>query len=90
MPRTKTIGKKYQPPKVVLEEHKEFLTKIGLALQKLRNQKELSILSLCKETGLSRNSYSQMEKGLIYFSLLNLLTVLHYHNCSPEDFFKSL
>jgi len=73
MSAKKSLSKKYQPPKVVLAEHKEFMTRIGLALQNLRKQKDLSILSLCRETGLSRNSYSQMERGNIYFSLSNLL-----------------
>lgn len=80
----------YQPPKEVQPEHHEFLRSIGNKLQELRNNKKLSSSGLAKQLGISRNAYSQMEKGKTYFYLLNLLKVLDFHNKSATEFFKEL
>ncbi len=83
-------NKNWQPPKKVLPEHSEFLSCIGNELKRLREKKGLSISKLCKELSISRNSYSLMENGEVYFSMENFLQVLQYHKISPIKFFKRL
>ncbi len=80
------IKKKYQPPKEIRPEHQEFLLNLGMKLQKLRNIESIS--ALAKKVGISRNAYSQMEQGKVYFNLFNLMLVLTYHKKSASDFFK--
>lgn len=80
----------YQPPKEVKPEHHEFLLTIGNKVQELRKNKNLSSSGLAKQLGISRNAYSQMEKGKTYFYLLNLLKVLDFHNKAATEFFKEL
>ena len=82
--------KNWQPPKDVLPEHSDFLSGIGSELKRLREKKGLSISKLCKELSISRNSYSLMENGEVYFSMENFLQVLQYHKISPIKFFKRL
>ena len=81
---------KYQPPKPVLPGHKAFLEKVGKKFKDLRDEKNIGISSLAKELSISRNSYSLMERGEIYFSTSNLFKILDYYKLSPEDFFKEL
>jgi transcriptional regulator with XRE-family HTH domain len=83
-------SQKYQPPKPVSPSHKAFLEKIGNKLKTLREERNLTISFLEAELGISRNSYSLMERGQIYFSTSNLLKILDYYKLSPEDFFKEL
>jgi transcriptional regulator with XRE-family HTH domain len=83
-------SQKYQPPKTVLPSHKIFLEKVGANLKALREGKNVSIASLADEVEISRNSYSLMERGQIYFSTSNLFKVLDYYKLSPEDFFREL
>ena len=82
--------KKYQPPKEIKSEHKELMIKIGLKLEELRKDKQISSSGLAKEIGISRNAYHQMEIGNVYFNLLSLLQVLNYHQVSLPDFFNTL
>jgi len=81
---------KYMPPKAVKQEHKEFLKKVGLTLQELRKMKNVSASALAKDVGISRNGYSQMERGLVYFHLQKFLQVLDYHKITAIDFFKDI
>jgi len=81
---------KYQPPKTVLPSHKAFLEKVGKKFKDLRDEKNISIASLAGELEISRNSYSLMERGKIYFSTSNLLKILDYYKLSPKDFFREL
>jgi len=83
-------SQKYQPPKPVLPSHEAFLKKIGKKLKSLREERNLTISFLETELGISRNSYSLMERGLIYFSTSNLLKILDYYQLPAEDFFKDL
>jgi DNA-binding XRE family transcriptional regulator len=82
--------KKYHPPKEIRPEHQEFMIKLGIKLQNIRNEKHISISHLSSELGISRNSYSQMEKGRVYYNFLNLLQVLDYHKIPASEFFKEL
>ncbi len=81
---------KYQPPKPVSPGHRVFLEKIGNKLKTLREERNLTISFLETELGISRNSYSLMERGKTYFSTSNLLKILDYYGLSPEDFFREL
>ena len=82
--------KKYQAPKEICPEHQEFLTNIGLGLQSLRKEKNISISHLSDTLGISRNKYAQMEEGRLYFNLLSVLQVLDYYHVNPENFFKKI
>ena len=82
--------KKYQAPKKVCPEHQEFLTNIGLGLQALRKEKNISISHLSDTLGISRNKYAQMEEGRLYFNLLSVLQILDYYHVNPENFFKKI
>ena len=89
--QTTLSEKKYQPPKKVLSEHKEFMGRIGLKLKSLREENGLSSSALAKKVGISRNNYHQMEEGNIYFNFLSLLKIISYYKeITPEDFFKHL
>lgn len=81
---------KYQPPKSIRAEHQQFMLIIGLKLQELRKNNNISISLLSKELGISRNAYSQMESGKVYFNFLSVLQVLDYFQISPSDFFSEL
>lgn len=84
------IKKKYQAPKVISPEHQEFLTNIGLGLQAIRKEKNISISHLKDALKISRNKYAQMEEGKLYFNLLSILQVLDYYGVNASDFFKKL
>jgi len=84
------MSQKYQPPKPVSPSHKEFLGKIGDKLKTLREERNLTISFLETELGISRNSYSLMERGKTYFTISTLFKILDYYKLSPEDFFKDL
>ena len=81
---------KYQPPKPVSPGHRAFLEKIGNKLKTLREERNLTISFLETELGISRNSYSLMERGKTYFSTSNLLKILDYYGLEAESFFKDL
>lgn len=73
-----------------MPEHQELMTKIGLKLQELRKVNKLSVSGLAAEVGISRNSYSQMENGRVYFHFEKLLLVLQYHKKDALEFFNEL
>jgi len=81
---------KYQPPKAVSPGHRAFLEKIGNKLKFLREERNLTISFLETELGVSRNSYSLMERGKTYFTTSTLFKILDYYKLSPEDFFREL
>jgi transcriptional regulator with XRE-family HTH domain len=83
-------SQKYQPPKPVSPGHRAFLERIGSKLKTLREERNLTISFLETELGISRNSYSLMERGLIYFTTSTLFKILDYYKLSPEDFFREL
>ena len=90
-PKTvKNAPKAYQPPKPILPEHQKFMTNVGNNLMELRKTRNISVLELSKQTGISRNAYTQMESGTSYFNLLKFFTVLEFYKISPIDFFKKM
>ncbi len=84
------IKKKYQPPKKVKPEHKKLMLKVGRKLEILRKDKKISASKLSMEIGISRNTYSNMEYGKVYFNILTLLQVLDYYKVSSFEFFNDL
>jgi DNA-binding XRE family transcriptional regulator len=82
--------KKYQPPKQIMPEHAEFMSRVGIKLQGMRQEKNHSISFLSRDCGISRNAYSQMELGTVYFSLSNLMKILDYYGLDAMDFFRDL
>jgi hypothetical protein len=82
--------KKYQPPKDISPEHQAFLTDIGLRLQSIRKEKNISITHISSALKISRNKYAQMEEGRLYFNLLSILQVLDYFHVDASDFFHDL
>ncbi|WP_394701139.1 helix-turn-helix domain-containing protein [uncultured Draconibacterium sp.] len=82
--------KEHSPNKVILHEHKEFISAIGKKLKQLRTERKLSIFKLCSDKNISRNKYALMEKGKLYFNLYSLLQLLDYYKISPEEFFKDM
>ena len=80
----------YRKPKPVQPEHQKDLESIGLKLKELRTKKGVSASELSEEIKISRNSYGQMEKGMIYFSTQNFLRLLDYHEISIKTFFAEL
>jgi len=84
------IKKKYQPSKEIKPEHKELMLKVGRKLETLRKGKKISAFRLSMELGISRNTYSNMEYGKVYFNVLTLLQVLDYYQVTAFEFFSDL
>ena len=82
--------KKYQPPKEILAEHKEFIKKVGEKLKKIRTNKNMSPSQLSAEFGISRTLIYKIEGGQAYFTISTLLQVLDALEISASDFFKEL
>lgn len=80
---------KYKKPRNIDPSHKETMTQIGNRLLQLRTEKNISALKLSETLGISRNSYRQMEKGEIYFSIHNLLKVMDYYSLNLAAFVNS-
>ena len=80
----------YKKPKEVEPAHQFDLERIGKKLMELRVMKGIPVSNFAKELGISRNSYSQMEKGQIYFYSYNFFKLLKYHKIPLEDFFSDL
>lgn len=80
---------KWVRPKEVEPQHKELMIQIGKKLEKLRNNKKLGSYEFAYNLFISRNAYSQMERGQIYFSFHNLLKILDYHHIDLNTFIKT-
>jgi DNA-binding XRE family transcriptional regulator len=87
---TEPNKRKWQPNKQIKPEHKEFLTKLGEKLKKLRNEKSLTAASLCKSLKISRNAYHSMEEGKVYFNIENLMLILDYYQLTATEFMNEL
>jgi len=77
-------------PKEISPEHQELMIEIGTRIKELRKAKQLSYIKLAKQIGISRNSYNQLELGIINFQFGTLMAVLQYHGIGLEEFFKDL
>jgi len=78
------------PNKEVNEKHLKLMGKIGNELRKLRESKGLNIQDMAKELKMSRNGYSKMERGLVYYNISTLLDILQYHDVSIKNFISKL
>lgn len=81
---------KYHPPKQVRPEHKDFLLRIGKRLKELREEEKHSLNHLAELLHMSRTTYTQMEKGVVYINMLSLLEVLDFYKIPASQFFKEL
>ena len=75
-------------PKEILPENQELMMEIGKRIRELRKDKQLSYMELAKQIGISRNSYNQLELGIINFQIGTLLLVLKFHGIGLAEFFK--
>jgi len=66
----------YKPVIKVKEGHLELLKSIGAELEKIREEKNISVKVLCKRVGMSRTTYYRITMGLIYFNIQKLLILL--------------
>jgi len=77
-------------PKLIAPEHQQLMSEIGERIKKLRLEKEKGLIEMANEIGISRNEYSHMEQGKIYFKFSTLLRILDYHKIPFSDFIKDL
>lgn len=77
-------------PKQISPEHQEALLKIGKKIRELRKDKQLTYHELAIQVGISRNTYNQMELGIVNFQIGSLLAILMFHGIGLEQFFKEL
>lgn len=89
-PKQIPTTKKYQPPKRVKTEHKDFILKVGIKLQEMRKEKNLSASALASQAGISRNNYHYIETGRVYFNIESLLQVLDFFQTDASEFFENL
>ena len=74
-----------------MKSEEEVLKEIGLRFEQLRKEKGFtSYEHFAIENDLSRMHYWQIEKGKANVTIRTLLNILKIHNCTIEDFFKSL
>jgi predicted transcriptional regulator len=66
----------YEPVIKVKEGHQELLKSIGAKLEKIREEKNMSVSMLCDKVGMSRTTYYRITKGMIYFNIQKLLNLL--------------
>jgi DNA-binding XRE family transcriptional regulator len=84
------INISYMKPKEISPDHQVLMIEIGRRIKELRKAKQLSYIELATQIGISRNTYNQLELGIINFQFGTLLAVLKYHGISLSEFFKDL
>jgi|GEM_PF-1056512 transcriptional regulator with XRE-family HTH domain len=77
-------------PRRIAPEHQKLMNELGERIKKLRLEKDKGLVEMANDIGISRNEYSHMEQGKIYFKFSTLLRILDYHNISFGDFSKGL
>jgi len=82
--------KKYKSPRKINPVHQEFMTTIGLEIEKLKKRSGISTSDLCKAIGISRYSYYLIERGQVYWNSQTLLNVLTFFKEDGKKFFRSL
>ena len=82
--------KKSPRPKEITQEHQKLMSDLGNRIKKLRIDKDKGLIEMANEIKISRNEYSHLEQGKIYFKFSTLLRILDYHNISFSDFTKDL
>ena len=84
------INISFMKPKEISSDHQVLMMEIGGRIKQLRKAKQLSYIELANLIGISRNTYNQLELGIINFQIGTLLAVLKYHGISLSEFFKDL
>lgn len=82
--------KKHPIPKEIAPEHQELMTEIGNRIRKLRTDKGKLLIEMASDIKISRNEYSLLEKGKLYFKFSTLLRILDYHQIPFSNFTKSM
>jgi hypothetical protein len=82
--------KKYPIPKEIAPEHQKLMKEIGSGIKKLRTDSNKGLIEMANSVKISRNEYSLLEKGLIYFKFSTLLRILDYHDKSFKDFMNGV
>lgn len=77
-------------PKEIAPEHQKLIKFIGENIKQLRTEKNKGLIEMANEIGLSRNEYSQLEQGKLYFKFSTLLRILDYHQITFSEFAKKL
>jgi len=77
-------------PKIIAPQHQPLMNEIGNRIKTLRLEKEKGLIEMANEIGISRNEYSHLEQGKIYFKFSTLLRILDYYEISFTDFIKGL
>ena len=83
-------SKKSPTPKKIVKEHQDLMAEIGERIKKLRTDKEKRLIEMANSIGISRNEYSKLESGELYFKFSTLLRILDYHQISFSDFIKDI
>ena len=82
--------KKHPKPKEIAPEHQELMTEIGTRIKKLRTDKGKRLIEMANNIKISRNEYSLLEQGKLYFKFSTLLRILDYHNINFKDFMNGM
>ena len=82
--------KKSPIPKEITPEHQELMTEIGTRIKKLRTDSGKRLIEMAKDIKISRNEYSLLEQGKLYFKFSTLLRILDYHKISFSEFIKGI
>ena len=82
--------KKSPIPKEIAPEHQKLMTEIGSGIKKLRIDSDKGLIEMANSIKISRNEYSQLENGQIYFKFSTLMRILDYHKKDFKDFAKDL
>jgi transcriptional regulator with XRE-family HTH domain len=77
-------------PQKIAPEHQKLMSELGDRIKALRTDKNKGLIEMANEIGISRNEYSLMQQGKIYFKFSTLLRILDYHKISFPDFIEGL
>jgi DNA-binding XRE family transcriptional regulator len=88
--KPKQSGKKYQPPKPVEPEDKEFMLAVAGRLRELQKQEGILTAELCKNVGISRYTYLLITTGQVYWNSEKVLKLIKHYGIDAASFFKSL
>lgn len=75
-------------------EQKEMMEKLGGKIKQLRKDQKKGYILFAKEIGIPKNTYYNIENGILNFQFSSLCQILLYykkqHNISPAEIFKDL
>jgi DNA-binding XRE family transcriptional regulator len=69
----------YKPTKKeneVAQGHKLLLRTIGVKIEEIRKEKEISVSELCTKVKVSRTTYYRIINGMVYFNTEKFLKIL--------------